>query len=182
MEVHVIGEVIGGKRFGRGSLMCRWTMVYGDGWSVLEGVTEGQTQVDDPWIAAGDSADSFDAVWEHPIDVHFRSSSLAGWPMIRFHVWHHDSNGRNEPLGHGAVRVPTCPGIYDDIGCSTWRPKGGVIDEATTFFLGGAPRVVDERTVTSTDDRRGFKTVSSGTVLLRLSILLKDAERHGLSF
>lgn len=74
--------------------------------------------------------------------------------------------------------VPTSPGIHD-IEIATWRPRGSFFEELTAFFLGGAPRLLNESIVTSSNDRRLLRTVSSGTVHLRLAVILKDHEKHG---
>ena len=49
-EVHVIGELVGGSDFQSGNLFCKWGLSQGGGWRVLEGLTEGQTQVDHPQV------------------------------------------------------------------------------------------------------------------------------------
>ena len=45
---------------------------------MLSGLREGQTQVDDP--EAGEPGST--AFWSHPIDVHFATRGLQGWPKI----------------------------------------------------------------------------------------------------
>ena len=49
-EVHVIGELVGGSDFPSGDLFCRWGLSHGSGWRVLEGLSEGQTQIDHPQV------------------------------------------------------------------------------------------------------------------------------------
>ena len=59
-EVHVIGELVGGSDFPSGDLFCKWSVSHGSGWRVLEGDSEGQTQIDHP-------QDGKFAKWSHPI-------------------------------------------------------------------------------------------------------------------
>ena len=47
-EVHLIGELVGADKFPSGSLFCKWGLAVGSAWKVLEGMREGQTQVDHP--------------------------------------------------------------------------------------------------------------------------------------
>ena len=61
-EVHVIGRLAGGFDFQSNNLFCKWNLISGSAWKVLEGDTEGQTQVDSP------SNEAF-AVWSHPIGM-----------------------------------------------------------------------------------------------------------------
>ena len=49
-EVHLIGELVGGSGFPSGDLFCKWGLTVGSAWKVLEGVQEGQTQVDHPQV------------------------------------------------------------------------------------------------------------------------------------
>lgn len=49
-EVHIIGELVGGSGFPSGNLFCKWGLVVGSAWKVLEGLQEGQTQVDHPQV------------------------------------------------------------------------------------------------------------------------------------
>ena len=49
-EVHLIGDLVGGSGFPSGSLFCKWSLVVGGAWRVLEGAKEGQTQVDHPQV------------------------------------------------------------------------------------------------------------------------------------
>ena len=49
-EVHLIGELVGGSGFPSGDLFCKWGLAVGNAWKVLEGLQEGQTQVDHPQV------------------------------------------------------------------------------------------------------------------------------------
>lgn len=49
-EVHLIGELVGGSGFPSGNLFCKWGLAVGSAWKVLEGLQEGQTQVDHPQV------------------------------------------------------------------------------------------------------------------------------------
>ena len=36
------------------------------------------------------------AIWAHPIDVHYTTKGIQGWPKLKLQVWHQDMFGRNE--------------------------------------------------------------------------------------
>ena len=103
-ELHVIGELDGGSGFPTHSLYCKWSVHVEGSWKLLSGVSEGQTQVDNP-------ENGEYAVWSHPIDLHFATKGLKGWPKLHFEVWHQDNFGRNEIYGYGFCHVPTSPGL-----------------------------------------------------------------------
>ena len=84
----------------------------GDGNPVLSEC--GQTQV---CVCGEDGA----AVWSHPIDVHYVTTSLSGWPSLLVEVWAQDSGGRNEIAGYGMAHVPSAPGCYE-LDIPLWRP------------------------------------------------------------
>ena len=88
----MIGQLVGGSEFfPYKSLFCKWAIHSGGAWKVLQGLREGQTQVDDP--QTGDTA-----FWCHPIDVHYATRGLQGWPKLHVQVYHQDSFGRCENL------------------------------------------------------------------------------------
>ena len=87
-EVHLIGQLVGGNDFyPYTSLFCKWSIHTGGAWKLLQGVREGQTQVDNP--EQGEVA-----YWSHPIDVHYATKGLQGWPKLHIQVFHQDNFGR----------------------------------------------------------------------------------------
>uniref|UniRef100_A0A3Q4N7S2 B9 domain-containing protein 2 n=1 Tax=Neolamprologus brichardi TaxID=32507 RepID=A0A3Q4N7S2_NEOBR len=93
-ELHIIGQIIGASGFPEKTLFCKWGIHTGEAWRLLSGLKEGQTQVDSPQI--GDIA-----YWSHPIDLHYATKGLQGWPKIHLEVWHQDSFGRCQLYGYG---------------------------------------------------------------------------------
>lgn len=63
-ELHVVGEILGASGFDDRGLFCKWGVVSGRMWELLEGLDKGQTHVDFP--SEGDLV-----VWSHPIDIHY---------------------------------------------------------------------------------------------------------------
>ncbi len=95
------------------------------------GLAQGQTQLDFP-------ADAQEAVWAHPIDVHYSvEQRVQGWPRFQLQVFQEDRHGRNELVGYGFVHVPSAPGVHE-VQCSCWRPVSPEWnDEVQAFFVGG---------------------------------------------
>jgi B9 domain-containing protein 2 len=58
------------------------------------------------------SSDDGIQVWNHPIDVHFASASIQGWPRMVVQVWELDEFGRSILSGYGFVHLPTNPGEF----------------------------------------------------------------------
>ena len=65
---------------------------------------------------------------EHPIDLHYISRAIRGWPKMLIEVWQEDYDGRNTIAGYGLLSFPISPGEFKlDINC--WRPKGGFVEK-----------------------------------------------------
>ncbi len=73
-EVHLIGDVMFGTDFGDG-VSCKWRFDHGKYWGILEGSAFGHTQT-----AYGQ--DGCVAVWNHPFDIHYQTTSMEGWPRL----------------------------------------------------------------------------------------------------
>ena len=111
-EVHLIGELVGASDFQEDSLFCKWSVVTGGSWKVLQGLREGQTHVDGPSYGDGSQPK-----WGHPIDLHLATKGLQGWPKLHLQVFYQDSFGRNQLLSYGFSHIPTSPGIHKfDVG------------------------------------------------------------------
>eukprot|EP00698_Gefionella_okellyi_P000071 TRINITY_DN10051_c0_g1_i1.p1 TRINITY_DN10051_c0_g1~~TRINITY_DN10051_c0_g1_i1.p1 ORF type:complete len:192 (+),score=14.17 TRINITY_DN10051_c0_g1_i1:45-578(+) len=171
-ELHVLGQLFGGSGFGHSDLFCKWSFVTGDGWRLLEGNSEGQTQVDTP-------EDSELAVWAHPIDVHYAAKTVVGWPKLHFQVWNQDMLGRSSFLGYGFCHIPTAPGTYR-LEAPTWRPLGTPSERLSSFFFGAAPQLINDETVYSTADRFRVRSASSGVVHVHIDVIAKDFAKYGV--
>lgn len=144
----------------------------GAAWKLLSGVREGQTQVDTPQI--GDMA-----YWSHPIDLHFATKGLQGWPRLHLQVWSQDSFGRCQLAGYGFCHVPSSPGTHQ-LDCPTWRPLGSWREQLARAFVGGGPQLLHGDAIYSGADRYRLHTTSGGTVHLELSLLLRHFDRYGV--
>uniref|UniRef100_A0AAA9TK14 B9 domain-containing protein 2 n=2 Tax=Bos taurus TaxID=9913 RepID=A0AAA9TK14_BOVIN len=171
-EVHVIGQIMGATGFSESSLLCKWGVHTGAAWKLLSGVREGQTQVDTPQI--GDMA-----YWSHPIDLHFATKGLQGWPRLHLQVWSQDSFGRCQLAGYGFCHVPSSPGTHQ-LDCPTWRPLGSWREQLARAFVGGGPQLLHGDAIYSGADRYRLHTTSGGTVHLELSLLLRHFDRYGV--
>ena len=51
-------------------------------------------------------------VWSHPIDLHFTTSDLNGWPRCIFKVWVLDSSNKMDICSYGICILPRVPGFH----------------------------------------------------------------------
>ncbi|NWU73975.1 B9D2 protein, partial [Pterocles burchelli] len=172
-ELHLIGQIVGGSGFPHRRLFCKWGLHAGGAWKLLSGLDSGQTQVDDP------QADDV-TYWCHPLDVHFVTKGLQGWPKLHLQVWHQDELGRSEVLGYGFCHVPVTPGCHP-LACVTWRPRGTWRERWSQRWLGGGPQLrAPPHLVTAATDRFRLRTEAAGTVHLQLGVVLRHFGRFGV--
>ncbi|CAH8436021.1 unnamed protein product [Heterobilharzia americana] len=122
-ELHCFGQILYAHGYPEKDLFCKWGIKSGIAWRLIEGIAEGETQVDCPLVGEK-------AYFCHPIDLHFATKGLQGWPKLHFQVWHHDWVGKNELYGYGFCHIPTSPGNhqvlpvfskkYFPIGCGSY--------------------------------------------------------------
>ncbi|CAM4667952.1 unnamed protein product [Leuciscus chuanchicus] len=165
-------QIIGATGFPQNSLFCKWGVHTGGAWRLLAGLKEGQTQVDMP--QTGDMA-----YWSHPIDLHYTTKGLQGWPKLHLQVWHQDSFGRCQLYGYGYIHVPSSPGQHR-LQCATWRPLGSWQDQLAEMFVGGGPQLRSPDLIYSGADRYRLHTVGMGTVELELCVILRHFDRYGV--
>ncbi|KAJ3322098.1 B9 domain-containing protein 2 [Boothiomyces sp. JEL0866] len=142
-ELHVIGTISGATNYPKQDLCCKWTVITGDGWNLLEGNSSGQTHVDLP-------INQTTTIWDHPI---------AGWPKLVVNVYYQDMFGRHELYGYGFTHLPTTPG-HHQIEIPTWRPCGSTSEQIWTMFLGATPQLKDLNMIYDPTDRFRLMTKS----------------------
>ncbi|PAV92197.1 hypothetical protein WR25_08977 [Diploscapter pachys] len=165
-EVFIIGEIYSAHCNEEGGLACKWNLKLAGGWRVLEGHTEGQSQVD----VASIFEESYLA---HPIDVHLITKTLQGWPQIHLQLWQYDTYGRMQCAGYGSVFVPSQAGEHK-VECPIWRPCGGLRERILHRFVGGSVQLSADPATAR------VPTIASGTVKLRLSIITRNFDRFGI--
>ncbi|XP_067831145.1 B9 domain-containing protein 2 [Heptranchias perlo] len=173
-EVHIIGQIVGASGFPQHSLFCKWGLQTGCAWKLLSGLKEGQTQVDNPVIKDM-------TYWSHPIDVHYATKGLQGWPKLYLQVWHQDSFARNELYGYGFCHIPSSPGTHE-MTCVTWRPLGTWQEQFSQMFVGGGPQLKHSDLIYTGADRYRLHTVAMGKVHLQLSVILRNFDRYGVEY
>lgn len=168
-EVHMLGELLGGTGFGSG-VCCKFRVESGKHWTLLAGAEIGQTHV----VYADTSVEL--ASWNHPIDLHFATKSIQGWPRMMLQVWKLDEYGRISLQGYGFCHLPSAPGGAEIIRVPCWRPTVSMQEEISGFFLGVSPQLKNDEVLFNRawEQRCRLVTVPAGTVLLQVSVLFRN--------
>ena len=78
-------------------------------------------------------------MWDHPVDLHYVSRSIRGWPKIFVEVWEVNEN-RHSISGYGEASLPTTPGHHLlEVHC--WRPYGNESHRSASEYLGARPEL-----------------------------------------
>lgn len=175
-EVHIVGEIEGGSGLNSNNSFCLFSVKCGKEWICVGGDEKGQTQVDYP-------EDDDMAIWNHPIDLHYFTKTLQGWPKVVLEVWHLDTYGGRQLLGYGFFYIPSEGGSHD-IECPIWRPCGTRKEEVYDFYLGGVPHVKTDSygllydSARAKDERCRLFTKTAGTVHIHLDVILRNMKPH----
>ncbi|EGI68878.1 B9 domain-containing protein 2 [Acromyrmex echinatior] len=113
-ELHIVGQISSAKSFKQSHLLCKWNFYVGNGWKIISGHEEGQTQ---------ESCDFYtnNPVWDHPVDLHYTTQTIQNSPKLLLQVFGRDNYGRIIFLSYGVYNVPISSGSYV-LDCHTWKP------------------------------------------------------------
>lgn len=180
-ELHILGEITSGRNFNGHSFFVDYEIIAGTQWTHAAGSLKGSSHV---------MAWDFDGIiWSMPIDLHFATDSVQGWPKINIQVWEVDYYGRKDLSGYGVVFVPLPTGKMETCTVETWKPTywdasgwKRMYQQARQMVMGGNPVLRDTSLVHNNDNRFKLHTTSGGTVTLKLTSIIKNSKAIGLSF
>lgn len=176
-EVHLIGQILEANEFQERSLFGKWILQTGSCWKLLEGYSSGQTQLTSGY---NDQEIVVNYPWSHPIDVHYITRGLQGWPRFEFQVWGVDWLGKCNISAYGFMNVPTQPGFHELI-CSTWRPVGDLRRRLLDYVTGYRMHLVDPSDIVCSGlNRHAIQSLSMGTIKVELNVILKGFEKYGI--
>lgn len=126
-----------------------------------------------------------------PFDYQFLAMeelSASKRPYLLFQVNSVDDWNRHRIEGYGFLRLPIQPG-YHELEVETWRPRGSLMSEVHSFFLGGSVRVMrveelvrtrhfDENGRADIVNRFGLETEDAGRVRVNLNVCWQSKAYH----
>lgn len=179
-EVHIIGQLLEAEDFTDRSLFVKWSINAGSCWTLLEGFNEGQTALSIVSTLNDSSNDDIKHPWSHPIDVHYLTKGLHGWPKIELHVWGVDWLGKCNISAYGFINIPMKPGFHE-LSCCTWRPVGDLRRRFIDYITGYRMHLVDPSDIISNGlNRHVIQSMSMGTIKLELNVVLKGFDKYGI--
>ncbi|XP_011497165.1 PREDICTED: tectonic-3-like [Ceratosolen solmsi marchali] len=172
-ELHLIGTIASARDFRQSRLFSKWSFSTGNGWKIINGCSEGQTQeCCDPY--------SNEPVWDHPVDLHFTTKTLQGSPKALLQVFCRDDFNKILFVSYGVCSIPLKPGFHS-IECHTWKPIGDWQDRLKDKFLGTTLQLKSPDVLVNADDRFELLTESMGIVRIDLHVLAKNFDKFGFT-
>eukprot|EP01038_Epipyxis_sp_PR26KG_P012319 gene12319-16523_t len=174
-DVYFIGEISHTESISTSAISVTWAIVPGNtDWNLKSGISFGETQT-------CLKSDSNESVLNHPIDLHFHTSSSEGWPVIVYEVWDRTYEESRNFVGCGSVWLPIYSNNQHIIG-HVWRPVSHGLNVLGDLFIDSCPDFLSIREL-SIDPflRSTLKVESVGTIHLNLNILTCGFESFGVN-
>ncbi|CAK1549904.1 unnamed protein product [Leptosia nina] len=175
-ELHILGYLNQTNNFREThSLYCRYSVQAGPNWNLISGLSEGQT-------SSGKPNCNKCVVWSHPLDLHYVTKGIQGWPKLILQVNCLDSLGRTWIVAYGCSSLPAVPG-YHTIQVPCWLPAATKLsDRIRQYFLGGSHQLLQSDIVSLGTDRFKLNTLSQGIVELNVCIILRNFSQFGVEY
>jgi hypothetical protein len=143
-----------------GSAYCRFEIVAGEDWALVDGHDGGTTQLARPGRRVGTGVGAAEATpasessfgsggsdcsttttttvaWNHPLEIAFRSATPFGWPQLTLAVYGVDpATGRDVPRGYGGAPLPTAAGRHH-LKVRLFRPRAATLFGAAAGWGSG---------------------------------------------
>ncbi len=177
-EVHFVGQLMGGDFPEDSNAFAAYRVEFGSEWTLVGGDESGQTQVDYPSAPSNELA-----VWSHPLDLHFFTRSLSGWPQIVLEVGKLDFFGNKQLIGYGFGYLPSVSGSHT-VEIDIWRPIGTAREETLAFFMGGAPTLIHTDLIANLtkarEERCHLYTKTAGKVFVQCDVMMRNMKVHNI--
>jgi hypothetical protein len=176
-QVHFVGEITDTiVNSYTGPVSVTYGFVPGaPAWFHQSGQNTGETQI-------SSISDDGRAILNHPLDMHYVTSSSEGWPFLVCEVWSRDATGNERQFrGCGCTFLPTSPGKHT-LELFLWRP--GEISGLMGFYDMLMPATPDLRSlreiIVKPYVRSEVKTETCGTIRVSVNTVLAGFKEHGV--
>mmetsp|Transcript_5517 Transcript_5517/g.6349 ORF Transcript_5517/g.6349 Transcript_5517/m.6349 type:complete len:198 (-) Transcript_5517:80-673(-) len=155
---------------------CKYLLVHGDDWSVLDGLEDGISQ-----ITRRSAGPSGRLVWNFPLDITYKSTNAFGWPQLVVSVFEVDGLGRDIIKGYGSIHLPITPGPHTRK-IHLYKPLSASLFQQFTSWITGMPaEFSDAKFPSSGHGREVTRVKSTGTAVVQLHVMTKDMSLFGYS-
>jgi len=157
-------------------IFCKYSFVCGQDWYVTCGLEEGISQVAKKSLYYSESSNF---VFNHPLDVAFKTTNPHGWPQIVLSAYGYDVFGHDVVRGYGAVHLPITAGSHVLTVPMFVPESSSYMQKFSSWLLGRRPEFIDPCVVAQSEGREVTRVRSQGSVRLKLNVLTKDMKNLG---
>jgi len=153
---------------------CKYSLVHGEDWAVLDGLESGTSQSTRKGHGPGARL-----VWNFPLEVTYRSYNAFGWPQVVLTVTEVDAFGRDVVVGYGRCHVPIAAGRYVRP-VRLFRPvSASLLQQFINWLMGTPAEYVDPHFPAQGEGREVTRVVSTGVVDVQFNVMTKDMALFG---
>ena len=144
------------------------------GWQLLEGVPFGTTHTD----LTGTGY----PVFSQPLDLHYTTSKIVGWPKIVVQVLQVSALGKYEVVAYGSSSLPMMPGRHASVRIPTWKPVGTVKEELLGWLFGTQISPRQWQLISDPNSRYKITAKSMGDLVMDITVLGRHFENYGITW
>ncbi|XP_017835089.1 B9 domain-containing protein 2 [Drosophila busckii] len=174
-EVHIIGQILKAVDFEEPHLFCKWNLLSGSSWRLVQGEIQGQTAVCSHRLQ--NCAD-----FSQPLDVHLSAAAIQGWPRLLVEVYTVNLLQQCWPVGYGFAHMPATAGQHR-LEINTWKiAPNSWWQRIKENFGGGGAALSKTDLLYSGVERYKLRTRSSGKIIVELNQIFRRFEDYGVEF
>ncbi len=169
------GMIESGHFFEGDAIYCKYDIVNGPDWKILNGMKSGQSQ----HACQGEGSSNF-FVWNLPFELSLSSTNPSGWPQVVISCFCPDFFGREVLKAYGLVRVPTTQGIHTRTVQMFSPVSSSIVVDAIGIFLGQKAEIINAPKVIATGEGREImRAKSEGAMTVKFNIQMINMEELG---
>lgn len=135
--VQCTGQIVSGDFGPVDYLYCRYTLHFGNDWTIAAGIDTGLSQT----ACKNGVTSEEQIIWNFPIDVSFHSTNVFGWPRIAISVYGIDFLGRDVIRGYGSALVPMGAGQHTVLVDMFCPMATSYLNDVASWIMGNPPEV-----------------------------------------
>ena len=169
------GMIQNAQFFDGDAIYCRYDIVTGPDWKLLEGKTNGESQ----FACQSEGSNNY-FVWNFPFEFAYKATNCSGWPQVVVSCFYPDFFGRVILKAYGVCYLPTNPGLHIRT-LQMFSPVcSSVLVEFVGIFLGANAEIRNPPKVLSTGEgRENIRVKSEGSLKIKFNINLTNIKKFG---
>lgn len=170
---------------GAENLYCKFSLVTGQDWLILDGIEHGITQIANSRSALGSFVNGMlkrpeELTLNYPLELTYRSTNVSGWPQLVCSVYTINKYGQLDSIrGYCSVRLPTSNGRHTRVGRLYAPLSSSLFQRFTSYLSNRAPEFYDPTFVAQGRGREVTRVMAAGTVKITVNVMSRYMHELG---